>query len=304
MLTSRTLLAAAVLAVVSGGCAAVSEPVDTRTSALGESPTAAGIREGSAEEEGVLLLVNDRSATAEILAARAKIAADTAATIVGFRTGPDGKPRWFKSVDEVDALPGTDAALFKALVADARAVGLVEAADFAPVTARLTVPDNLGRPPTSNDVTVEAGLDGLSPDAVAKVVRSRITHTVHSSNEHFVADTARMSHKAFTIAVGNLFATNSPHATFVQGLGADSVTMLGTASIVMPTILVATKGGQTTYYARNEQTGRYGPVPVPKYPVLMRARVRLVPAGVRVFYPAWSASVLTGPTTVITEGNP
>jgi hypothetical protein len=41
----------------------------------------------------------------------------------------------------------------------------------------------------------------------------------------------------------------------------------------------------------------------------MRARIRMETGavndpgqGVRIFYPAWSAKVLTGPTTTITEG--
>lgn len=77
--------------------------------------------------------------------------------------------------------------------------------------------------------------------------------------------------------------------------------MTGTMSALNPTILVAEKAGTKTYYARGA-SGRYEAIPAPKYPVIMRARVQLEPQGVRVFYPAWSAKVLSGPTTVITEG--
>lgn len=116
------------------------------------------------------------------------------------------------------------------------------------------------------------------------------------------------NHKAFTLAVGNLFAQGSPHATFAKSLGADKLTLLGTMSALNPTILVAEKAGETSYYARGA-SGRYEPIATPKYPVIMRAKIRLETGaandpgqGVRVFYPAWSAKVLAGPTTVITEG--
>lgn len=303
MPTSRTF--ALLLALAAFGCAA--EPADGGEAAeaegeIGASPTAAGIREGSLEEEGVLLLVNDPATTAESLRARTKLTAGVADAIVAFRTGDDGRRRWFSSIDEIDALPGTGTTAFVRLVGDARASGYVEAEGFDPPTAaRLSVPDGLGRPPTSNDVTVEAGFDGRSPDEVTAIVRARITNEVDRGNERFVDETIRATHKAFTIAVGNLFAPGSPPEASVRAIGADGLTMLGTMSAVRPTILVAVKDGRESYYARGD-AGRYEPIDPPRYPVIMRARVRLEPQGVRVFYPAWSAKVLEGPTTVISEG--
>ena len=63
---------------------------------------------------------------------------------------------------------------------------------------------------------------------------------------------------------------------------------------------MAEKNGTTTYYAR-QANGIYGTIPTPKYPVIMRARIQLRPQGERVFYPAWSAKVLSGPTSQVIE---
>lgn len=309
MPTCRTLGMLLLTAACAVGCRAADAGEDDRIAAmegeLGASPREAGITEGSLEEEGVLLLVNDRAVTREVLLGRTQVEPAVADAIVAFRTGPDGAPRWFSTIDEIDALPSTDTAAFQRLLADARAHGYVEPAGFDPPTlVRLMIPDGLGRPPTSDDVTVEAGFDGKSPDEVVAIVRGRLTNVVHSSNERFVEQTIRDNHKAFTIAVNNLFAPGSPPATFAESLAADELVLLGTMSAVRPTILVAVRAGVTTHYARGE-SGRYEPIDPPRYPVVIRARLRLAThaagPGVRVFYPAWSAKVLSGPTSVVIE---
>jgi len=319
MRTSRTLsilLATAMLGLSSlamGGCAAEEadsgDEVGEAEGEIGASPKSAGIKAGSADEEGVLLLVNDRAVTESTLKTRTKLTAAVSKSIIAFRTTADGKPRWFSTIDEIDALPSTGKAAFQRLVTDAKASGYTEASGFdAPTLAKISVPSNLGRPPTSNDVTVEAGFDGVAAAEALVIVRGRLTNTVDSSNESFVKRTITDNHKAFTLAVGNFFAQGSPHATFAKGLGAEKLTLLGTMSSVRPTILVAEKAGVTSYYARGA-SGRYEPIDAPRYPVIMRARIRLETGaagdpgqGVRIFYPAWSAKVLTGPTTTIIEG--
>ncbi len=312
MVTSRTLalLFAAVLLGAAGiaetGCAidAGDDALGEAAGELGASPTAAGIRAGSLEEEGVLLLVNDRAVTLDILKVRTKVTASVANSIIAFRTTPEGAPQWFSTIDEIDALPATGTVTFQRLVADANASGYTEAPGFDPPTlARISVPDNLGRPPTASDVVVEAGFDGKPAAEAAALVRARLTNTVAEAHEDFVNQTIKDNHKAFTLAVGNLFARNSPHATFAQSLAADSLTVLGTMSAVKPTILVAEKSGTKTYYARGA-SGGYEPIFVPSYPVIMRAKIRLATAavddpgdGVRIFYPAWSAKAVGGPST-------
>lgn len=307
-------MVAALFAVAIGasGCAsegdAKSDGTAEQVGEIGATPLAAGIAEGSLEEEGVLLLANDRAVTADALEKRAHLTPAVARTITSHRTDADGKPQWFANVDAIDALPGTTKEVFQLLVADARASGYIEAPGFeAPLLAKIAVPP-LTRPATANDVTVEAGFDGVPTAQALAVVRGRLTNTVHESNERFITEQIAATHKAFTLAVGNLFANSSPHATFAKALVADSITLIGTPSQVSTTILVAEKDGQKSYFARGP-ANRYESIPTPKYPVLMRARIRLATGaaddpgqGVRVFYPAWSAKVLTGPTTVITEG--
>ena len=297
-----------------GGCAAddtdSGDDVGEAEGEIGASPKSAGITTGSADEEGVLLLVNDRAVTEPTLKTRTKLTSAVAKSIVAFRTTADGKPRWFSTIDEIDALPSTGKLVFQRLVVDAKASGYTEAPGFdAPTLAKISVPQTLGRPPTSNDVTVEAGFDGKPAAEAAILARGRLTNTVDSTNESFVKKTIADNHKAFTLAVGNLFAQGSPHATFAKALAADKLTLLGTMSSLRPTLLVAEKAGVTTYYARGAGGG-YEAIEAPKYPVIMRARIRLATGavadpgqGVRITYPAWSAKVLTGPTTTIIEGS-
>ena len=75
-----------------------------------------------------------------------------------------------------------------------------------------------------------------------------------------------------------------------------SITFAGTMRMSMPTLLLVEKAGVTTYYARGD--GGYQAIPRPNAPIIMRARVRTGNhpdgQGVRLFYPAWSAKVLSG----------
>src|SRR6478735_7497633 len=105
--TSGTCLALLMSALFAVGCASpASEHASSSESAIGE--TEAGIAEGSIEAEGVLLLVNDRSTTTtDILNKRAGLDISVAQSIVAARTDATGKPRWFKTIADVAAIPGT-----------------------------------------------------------------------------------------------------------------------------------------------------------------------------------------------------
>ncbi len=279
-------------------CTAGSDaPIGTQEGELGAEPRAAGIAEGSLEEEGVLVCVNDAKTTSAALEG-AGLPAEVAAALTSFRSGA----RFFESVDEVDAIAGTDADVFRRLVTYAKDTGATEAPGFDPLDkVRLRLPDGFHGRPTSADIVVEAGFDGLSAEEVRVRVRSRLRGTVHPSNDRFVDETIAETLHAFTIGVNNLFASGSPHATFARALDADRLTLVGTMSSVTPTFLVAEKNGTTTWYTR--QTGAYVMAPAPTYPRIMRARVRLGDApGVRVFYPSWKATVLAAPTGEVIEG--
>lgn len=304
---------ALVVATAGAGCAAEAgsgDAVGQAEGEIGETPKSAGITEGSLQEEGVLLLVNDRAVTEDTLTSRTDLSAPVAKSITAFRTGADGKPRWFSSIDEIDALPETTTSVFERLVADATANGYVEPADLIEPRVALAIPPNLGRLPTEKEVIVEGGFDGKTPQEAVAIVRSRLTNTVHSSNERFVTQTITDNHKAFTLALNNFFVFVSKHRIFASQLNADKLSVIGTMSALHPTYLIAEKAGVTTYYTRGER-GVYEAVAKPTYPVIMRARIRIInsgapgqpPAGVRVFYPAWSAKVLAGPTSEIIEGS-
>jgi hypothetical protein len=275
---------------------------------VNSSPVAAGIVTGSIEEQAVLNLVNDVSMDAAAYQTKVKLSAKVAAAIVGFRAGPTPSPnddRLFENVAQVDALPLTGKAVFDALLRYAKAGGY----DFAqPTLALFEIPDNLGRPPTSQDVSVIKGFDGRTPADVERIVRKNLTNAIHPQNERFVTDTIRQTHKAFTIGLGNFFVAGSPGATFLRTqTGGATVTLLGTASALNPSILEVDRAGKKTYFVPG--SGAYAPLQASmltptgiRYPILMRSTIRETPAGVRLSYPTWSASVLLAPTSTIVEG--
>lgn len=305
MPTSRTLSAVLLGAVLATGCAAsAGEDVETSDGALGVDVTGAGIVDKTPDAEGVLIYANDRAATADTLT-QAGVNADVAKSIIAARTASDGTPHWFASLDEVDALPNTDANAFKALLAGAKAIGDEELPGFETQNlAKISVPDNLGRPPTSNDVTVEAGYDGLTPEQAYKISRSRLTNIVDPSNEDITHSRFLDNFKMFTIGIGNLFVANSPDATWLQGriANATSVMMVGTMQMEHSNILVIAHGRQVDQYSRGPD-GTYVLMQPNNVPVVMRAKLNLDPnnQGTRIFYPAWSAKQLAHATTVTEE---
>jgi hypothetical protein len=312
MPTSRTCLVLLLGALLTVGCsqASATDHASASESAIGESGESASIAEGSIEADGVLLLVNDRGTTsAAILSGRAGVDATVAQAIVAYRTDESGKPRWYKTLAELDAIPGTTAAVFHQLLADARANNYVDEGDLVPPTlAQIEVPDILGVPATSDTVKVNAGFDGMSADDVLRLVRGRVPNNIHRDNEQFLLQTIRTTFKAFTLGIGNLFVESAPFASWLRGLQADEITMLGTVSAIHPTVLKTKKDGVESYWVRNAQG--YEPIdwPTYHYPILMRAHVRLEtdPAGqgVRVFYPACPLKVLESPTSITVEENP
>lgn len=257
----------------------------------------------SLEEEGILILVNDPASTAQVLADRTMLAPSVANAIAAFRAGA-GTPRWFTSMAELKPLLAGDENAFDKLLSDARAHAYVEAEGFdQPDLARLSLPDGHTGRPTFDDITVVTGFDERSPDEATALVRARITNVVHSSNERFIDTQIRRAHKSFTLAIGNFFAAGSPQAQLASSVQGGSITLLGTLTASVPTVVMVEKDGQTTYYARRTG-GAYQPTSKPRY-VVMRARINPTAEspGVRIFYPAWSAKVLAGPTVTVIEGS-
>lgn len=295
------LMVSALAALTTACGGAEVDGADDTSSALESLPT--GMNEDSAEAIGVRMLANDRRVTVDVLTTRTGLSPAAAKGVVAARTGPGGVQRWYRSAADVLSLPAVGTDDIARMAKDAAQNGYVEKPGFdAPDQVRLRLAHPTSAPKES-DIVVDAGFDGQSPDAVLALVRSRLTNTVDQDNDSFVTDTIRASHKAFTIAAFNLLGPNTPPGKFAANLHASTLTLLGTVSAVHPTILVAETAGQKKYYARGEG-GTYVPLSeAPKYPVLMTAKLRLAPAaGIRVFYPEWSAKVLREPTGTVIEG--
>lgn len=301
MPTSRSLLALFLGALLSVGCAAPSsDDAASDTNAL----STPAIAEGSLEAEGVLLLANDRNASIDVLTTRTKLTAFAAKSIVAGRT--NGGAHWFATVAEVAALPGVTADAMRLLLADAEATGYVDEGELLPPAAAIDYPTDLAVPLTADLVTVQGGFDGLTPENVIDVIRSRVPNTIAPGNEQFLRNTITTSLKSFTLAVNNVFIENTPAGIWLRNLHADEITMLGTMSSVHPTALMTKKNGVESYWVRSA-TG-YEPIDwaTYHYPVLMRAHIRLetdpAGAGVRIFYPACPLKVLERPTGTVEEG--
>lgn len=168
----------------------------------------------------------------------------------------------------------------------------------------ISIPDHLGRPPRVTDVTIKKGFDGLSPDEVTGKVKKNLKGTLHPSNKTFVEKTIRENHRAFTMAISNMFVADSPPNRFVGLLAArNTVTVQGTMSSVNPVIIKAQAPGQAEprYYAKGPG-GDYVEIPAHKYPVVMESQIRFRPEpSLTVNYPVWRTPALAGPITTITE---
>jgi hypothetical protein len=168
----------------------------------------------------------------------------------------------------------------------------------------ITIPDNLGRAPRTTDVTIKAGFDGRSPDQVVDLVRGNLTNALLPANQRLVDQSIRDNHKAFTMAVSNMFVAGSPPNRFVTNLLQNStVTVQMTLSSVQPVIIQA-KGPGTpglSWYGKGPN-GDWVQIPKPKYAVVAQSQVRLSPApGLTMEYKKWSLPALAGPLSTITE---
>ncbi len=298
-----------VAALGAAGCSAAAD--EELVDELGESEDlvtgkdTAGIVAGSPEEAAILLVANDRALDTTALKSAVKITATASKSILAFRAGPTASAEddgWFLTLAELDKQRGTTKTFYARVGAYAKANGYVDSGELvAPDRALLEVPDNLGRPPTSNDVRVVKGFDGLTPDQAYTVFRGRSTNYIHTENERLVRDTFAFSHKAFTIALGNFFAEDSPPQRFLRGLGASKVVLLGLLRQLTPVAIEATfPDGRVEYYMKKSVD--YERVDKPTQRVIMRSPISLEPFGVRVFYPAWGSTNLKTPTTVVVEG--
>ncbi len=167
----------------------------------------------------------------------------------------------------------------------------------------VTVPDNLGRPPTSSDVKIDGNADGRSADEVVSLVKNRLRGSFAPANKTFLENTIRNTYRSQALGVWNAMVDQSPTNLFLKNLGADAkISVLGTVSSVKPTIYQVDQGGTTSFYARGD-SGNLEPLAKQPYPVIMRTGVDLTGGQVAPSYPHWNAPALAKPVgATITEG--
>jgi hypothetical protein len=168
----------------------------------------------------------------------------------------------------------------------------------------IVIPDNLGRPPRTTDVTIKRGFDNRTPDEVVSLVKRNLKGGILQSNRAFVDRTIKENHRSFTIAVSNMFIAGSPPNRFIANLAMrNSVSVQMTMSSVNPVIISALAPGASTprYFAKGPN-GDYAEIPAHKYPVVAESRIRLKPEpGLTMEYPLWAHPPLKGVITTIEE---
>jgi hypothetical protein len=288
------LLAAGSLSL---GCADAEETLDEESSVDDLTTDTKAIAPGSFQEEAVLLVAGDRALGDAEFKTKVKITATATKSILAYRNGKAAAPDddgYFKKLADLDGLTGTTATFYKRVLEyAAKTDGYLDGgATVTPDKGLFQIPDNLGRPPTSNDVTVVKGLDGRTSEEAYKLFRGRVTNRIAPSNEAIARSTFLETHRLFNISLANFFAANSPTAAFVKQLGAKTVMLKGLLTGANTNLMLEATfaDGRVVYYQKNG--GNYAPVAKPTYQVIMRSPIVLTTPGVRVFYPAWSAPQL------------
>jgi hypothetical protein len=174
--------------------------------------------------------------------------------------------------------------------------------------AEITIPDDLGHPPTSSDVTVAKGFDGKTPAEVVTIVRGQFQGKIDPSYDAFLRDRLSAVHKQWTLVIANSFAKSFPASTFVQTVAADGaqVFIVGTPRGDIFLVTSSADDGEQWYLAKGNS---FEPMAVaagfkPFTPPIMRAELRLEPEGIRIEYPQWTWAPLEKAGQVIEEPGP
>jgi hypothetical protein len=175
-------------------------------------------------------------------------------------------------------------------------VGFADGPDFVPPALELSIPP--GARPTSENVRVVHDFSGMTPNEALTLVLSRQQETLHSENERFVSDIILQTHKAWTLALNNVFVLSSnPARTFAEtqlATGAQ-LTFIGVMSAMNPVWarVVETNGSMQWFV---NKSGRYELEAEPNYHILFEAEVRYNPeAGIKINHPIWSDPRLSQP---------
>jgi phosphatidylserine/phosphatidylglycerophosphate/cardiolipin synthase-like enzyme len=147
------IIASALSATLVLACMSDEEIEDAEDAGFNSGKADGGIEEGSPEALGVLALVNDPAETAAALKSDAHVTSRVAKNIVAHRNGPDGIASTddddrFDSLAELDGVPFVGPATLNALIAAARAKGLIHA---GPTLGVIFSPQP---PPTSSNAKI------------------------------------------------------------------------------------------------------------------------------------------------------
>lgn len=176
-----------------------------------------------------------------------------------------------------------------------------KAGNFSGITLKAGVPK-----PTIDDVTITAGVDGNSTSVALATVRSKMTTKLAAQNSAFVDKTILDTHKAFTIAVSNVYVAGSPPNKLISpggDLAGAEISVLGVMSAVHPTVIMAKKPGErVSRFFVPAGGGAYEELKSMPYAVIMKARLQNgAQGGIRVSYQRWGNQSLGEQLTTITE---
>jgi hypothetical protein len=168
----------------------------------------------------------------------------------------------------------------------------------------ISVADAVRGTPKYEDVTINQGFDGRTPQQALAFVRSKLTTKVAAQNDSLVDKTILGAHKSFTLAVNNVFVKGSPSNTRMAGEWAGAeVTVLGVMSQVHPVVMMVKKPtDKVARYFSPAAGGGYEELSKLSYKVIMKAQLEDgSKAGVRVSYQTWAAPTLSGPISNVVE---
>ena len=165
----------------------------------------------------------------------------------------------------------------------------------------ITLPPNLNRPPTVNDLIIKRTFDGLTPATAEKRVRTALKGTVAPQNENLVASTVKQRVRDMQVALNNVFTPGTPNRRFLEGMMPAKISVIGSMSGSNPVVYEVTKQGQPPKYYSKGWNGGFTEMTKPPIQVVMKAAITLEPRGISMRYPSWENKALAGPLSTIVE---
>jgi hypothetical protein len=170
-----------------------------------------------------------------------------------------------------------------------------------PPTPDISLRPTGGRAPTTMDLVIKRTFDGLTPEAAANTIKSKLQGTVAPQNQKLVDDTVNARVRDMQAAFNNVFTPGTPHNQFLASKLPAKIHVIGSLSSSNPVVYEVTKPGEQPRYFTRGWSGGFAELSKPPVQVVMRGEVTLEPRGLRMDYPAWKNNALAGQITTITE---